>query len=103
MKLLPLASRALTLGTAALLMAMPAGAGGAEEAMQAWLDSIPVHTTGAEWHNPWLAQARARADAQAPSADRQMAEILAGYTRALLDRGCWDNALLKPSGATPGH
>lgn len=59
------------------------------------LATLAAHAgTGAEWHNAWMPQASADVVAQAPSGDRLLGDIVAGYTRAALDRGGWENTLM---------
>jgi len=53
------------------------------------------------WSSPLLAATSGRAGAQ--SADTVMAAVLAGYTRALLDRGGWLNPYVNTRNYDAGH
>jgi hypothetical protein len=103
MKLLSTHVKALVFGTITILVMFPAHAGSAEEAMEASLHQYQMVDAGAEWQNAWMPQASANAVALAPSGDLQMGEIVASYTRSILDRGGWENSLMTNSEYTAAN
>ena len=56
----------------------------------------------AEWVNPWMPEAHADV-VFGPSGDEMLTEIIAQYTRKVLDRGGWENAYLSNSDYSVGN
>jgi hypothetical protein len=96
-------AKALAAGAISTLVVFPAHAGSSEDAMAAALRQIQSLDANAEWHNVWMPQASAHAVAPTVLGDRLLAEVVAGYSRPILDRGGWENKLMTNSEYTAAN
>ena len=103
MKRLSTQIKVLAIGAMTFLAMFPAHAGSAEDAMEASLHQFQTGNASAEWQNAWMPQASANAVVPTLSGDMLMGEIVASYSRSILDRGGWENTLMTNSEYTAAN
>ena len=103
MKLLSTQFKALAICAMTTVVMFPAHAGSAEDAMEASLHQLQTGNASAEWQNSWMPQASANAVVPTPSGDMLLGEIVASYSRSILDRGGWENTLMTNSEYTAAN
>jgi len=103
MKLLSTTLRTLAFCAGAAFATFPAHAGPDEGGAGTPLGPLHLADKGEEWRNLWMPQAGANVMNDSVSGDQQMAEIVAAYTRSMLDSGGWVNTLMSNSIYTAAH
>jgi hypothetical protein len=103
MKLLSKHVKVLAIGAIATAVMFSAYAGSGDEALEAAVFQYQSVDSRIEWQNTWMPQASANAVAISPSGDLLMGEIVASYSRSILDRGGWENTLMTNSEYTAAN
>jgi hypothetical protein len=97
MKSLRKHATALVLGAVSTLMVFSAHGGSGEEAMASALHQYQTAGSSTQWQNVWMPEASGMAFAADHSGDSQMGKVIASHTRAFLDKGAWENTLMRNS------
>ena len=95
----------LLAGTICLFAVLPVQAENrhSDPVTQKILDEYDQANRNAEWVNPWYPEATGVKTKTFVSGDEQLTRIVARYTREMLDRGGWSNALLQNSDYSVGN
>lgn len=72
-------------------------AGPADEELNRSIGQYRGADVRGKWLNVWMPQAAGGMVARGPSADEQLRQIVATYTREALDRGGWENRFMTNS------
>lgn len=103
MQLLPNHFKAWITAAISTMVMFSSHAGSGEDAMEATLHLYHAAEPTIEWQNTWMPQASAHAVAITPSGDVQVRWIIASYTRSVLDKGGWENTLMRNSNYTAAN